>query len=191
MKARLTGTKYRGGVRSTSARRRVSVRPCCISNHPSKIVAGTGTSAKQNLLSSKPHTTQSETMAVWLHRNLVRMQLSWHGSSYLGQSGCIETICQVLEKHNRTNTWQVLDSCVVEQCFSALALYVHRRPEVRYTVCPHTCTHERKGWSRHPFRCLRVFFTGELRELVCTLERVRGRRTCQRRRILLKKQVSG
>ncbi|CAM9543520.1 unnamed protein product [Ectocarpus fasciculatus] len=46
------------------------------------------------------------------------------------QSGCIDTMCQVLDKNNRTNTWQTKDACVVEQCMSALALHVHRRPEV-------------------------------------------------------------
>ncbi|CAM9376284.1 unnamed protein product [Ectocarpus sp. 4 AP-2014] len=46
------------------------------------------------------------------------------------QSGCIDTMCQVLDKNNRTNTWQRKDACVVEQCMSALALHVHRRPEV-------------------------------------------------------------
>ncbi|CBN78005.1 hypothetical protein Esi_0082_0009 [Ectocarpus siliculosus] len=45
------------------------------------------------------------------------------------QSGCIDTMCQVLDKNNRTNTWQRKDACVVEQCMSALALHVHRRPE--------------------------------------------------------------
>ncbi|CAM9633793.1 unnamed protein product [Ectocarpus sp. 12 AP-2014] len=46
------------------------------------------------------------------------------------QSGCIDTMCQVLDKNNRTDSWQRKDACVVEQCISALALHVHRRPEV-------------------------------------------------------------
>eukprot|EP00903_Cladosiphon_okamuranus_P013556 g12627.t1 len=45
------------------------------------------------------------------------------------QSGCIKTMCKVLDANNRTNTWQRKDACVVEQCLSALTLYVHRRPE--------------------------------------------------------------
>lgn len=47
------------------------------------------------------------------------------------QSSSLETICQALDKSNRTNTWQKKGACVVEQCLSALALYLHRRPEVR------------------------------------------------------------
>lgn len=76
-----------------------------------------------------------------------RLKLTWYAASInptplvasRAQSGCIETMCKVLDTNNRTNTWQRKDACVVEQCLSALALHVHRRPEVQHCANPHAC----------------------------------------------------
>lgn len=75
-------------------------------------------------------------------------------SSRRAQSGCIETMCRVLDKNNRTNTWQRRDACVVEQCLSALALHVHRRPEVRLRMRTHKKKHKKDGRGCSLAHCL-------------------------------------
>ncbi|CAM9879890.1 unnamed protein product [Ascophyllum nodosum] len=45
------------------------------------------------------------------------------------QSGCIKTICEVLDKNNRTDAGQQLDVSVVEEGLSVLMLHVYRSRE--------------------------------------------------------------
>ncbi|CAM9605562.1 unnamed protein product, partial [Choristocarpus tenellus] len=41
------------------------------------------------------------------------------------QTSSSTAICNVLSKHNQTNTWQERDACVVEQCLSALYFHTY------------------------------------------------------------------